>query len=70
MGFLFCKQTRHLHRVDVDQRNNLKFITNNGEHPRFSPDGSRIYVTTGGYCFRSARQIARSCDLNGKDEKE
>ena len=46
-----------------------KFLNEQGENPRFSPDGQRIYVNTGGYLFGSLDKTYKSFDLNGKDEK-
>lgn len=54
--------------MDVDG-GNLKFLSDLGEYPRFSPDGKRIYVTTGGNLFGSLDKSYRSYDLNGKDER-
>lgn len=48
---------------------NLQFITDNGESPRFSADGKRIYVNTGGALFGALDKSLKSFDLNGKDER-
>jgi len=45
------------------------FVTATGENPRFSPDGKRIFVSTGGYLFGGFDKSLRSFDLNGNDEK-
>ncbi|HNG88878.1 MAG TPA: amidohydrolase family protein [Saprospiraceae bacterium] len=46
-----------------------RFIGDLGENPRFSPDGKRILVTTGGSLFGALDKSLKSYDLNGKDEK-
>jgi imidazolonepropionase-like amidohydrolase/Tol biopolymer transport system component len=48
---------------------NVRFITEQGENPRFSPDGQRIYVQTGGSLFGALDKSLKSFDLNGQDEK-
>ncbi len=55
----------HLNRPD-----SLIFITDEGENPRFSPDGTRIYVQTGGYLFGALDKKLVSFDLNGQDRRE
>lgn len=45
------------------------FITDEGENPRFSADGQRIYVHTGGYLFGGLDKSFVSFDLSGKDRK-
>ena len=47
----------------------LRFVTDNGENPEFSPDGKRIYVSTGGALFGALDKSFRSYDLDGKDER-
>ncbi len=54
--------------MDADG-NNLRFVTENGENPRFSGDGRRIYVSTGGALFGGLDKSFRSYDLEGKDER-
>lgn len=54
--------------VDTDGKN-LRFITAGGENPRFSADGKRIYVHTGGALFGALEKSLKSYDLNGKDER-
>ncbi len=46
-----------------------KFVTADGENPRFSPDGTRIFVQTGGALFGALDKSLKSYDLNGKDER-
>ncbi len=49
--------------------NKTHFVTEQGENPRFSPDGKRIYVNTGGYLFGGLDKALVSYDLNGQDAK-
>jgi Tol biopolymer transport system component/imidazolonepropionase-like amidohydrolase len=67
LGFTNCNKTG-IYTVNSDG-SDLKFVMENGENPHFSPDGSRIYATTGGYLFGALDKSLRSYDLNGKDEK-
>jgi len=46
-----------------------KFIFPNGENPRFSADGKRIFFQTGGYLFGSLKKAYKSVDLSGNDEQ-
>lgn len=46
-----------------------KFITAEGENPRFSTDGQRILVQYGGSLFGALDKGMKSYDLNGLDEK-
>ncbi|MFN0036709.1 MAG: amidohydrolase family protein [Saprospiraceae bacterium] len=45
------------------------FVIADGENPRFSPDGTRIFVQTGGALFSALDKSLKSYDLNGKDER-
>ena len=54
--------------IDADGKNE-RFVTADGENPRFSPDGKRIYVSTGGALFGGLDKSFKSYDLNGKDER-
>ncbi len=67
LGFLHT-QKPGIYTVSTDG-SNLKFLIDQGENPRFSPDGQRVYVNTGGYLFGSLDKAYKSFDLNGKDEK-
>ena len=67
LGFTNCNKTG-IYTMNADG-SNLTFVMEEGENPLFSPDGSRIYVTTGGYFFGALDKSLRSYDLNGKDEK-
>ena len=46
-----------------------KWVTENGENPKFNSDGKRIYLQTGGYLFGSLNKSYRSVDFNGGNEK-
>ncbi|HRI59744.1 MAG TPA: amidohydrolase, partial [Saprospiraceae bacterium] len=46
-----------------------RYICADGENPEFSPDGKRIYVSTGGTLFGALDKSFKSYDLDGKDEK-
>ncbi len=48
---------------------NPRFIGDLGENPRFTPNGKRILVQTGGTLFGPLDKSFKSYDLNGKDEK-
>ena len=50
--------------------NKIRFVTDQGENPRFSPDSKRILVNTGGYLFGGLDKKLVSYDLNGQDRKE
>ncbi|MEO6037447.1 MAG: amidohydrolase family protein, partial [Saprospiraceae bacterium] len=67
LGYLYT-QKPGIYTVSLDG-SGLKFLTEQGENPRFSADGQRIYVNTGGYLFGSLDKAYKSFDLNGKDEK-
>lgn len=46
-----------------------RFVTEKGENPKFTSNGKRIYLQTGGYLFGSLNKSYRSVDLNGANEK-
>ncbi|WP_421878086.1 amidohydrolase family protein [Marinoscillum sp.] len=46
-----------------------KFVTEDGDNPKFTKDGKRIYLQTGGYLFGSLNKSYKSVDLNGANEK-
>lgn len=48
---------------------NSRFIAAEGENPRFSADGKRILVNTGGYLFGGLDKALVSFDENGQDRK-
>lgn len=71
LGFTNCNKPG-IYVLDLTTRstNSLpRFVTDSGENPRFSPNGTRIYFTTGGSLFGALDKSLRSIDLNGKDEK-
>ena len=55
--------------IDLDGKN-LRFVSDQGENPKFSADGKRIFVQTGGTLFGALDKSLKSFDLNGKDEKD
>ncbi|MFN0214487.1 MAG: amidohydrolase family protein [Saprospiraceae bacterium] len=57
-----------IYTCDLDGKN-LQFVANQGEYPKFSADGKRIFVRTGGALFGALDKGLRSFDLKGKDEK-
>ena len=67
LGFTYT-QKPGIYTMNADG-SNVKFLLEGGENPRFSPDGQRIYVNTGGYLFGGLDKAYKSYDLNGKDEK-
>lgn len=66
LGFAFCKNPG-IYIMDFSGGKPVK-ITDEGENPRFSADGKRIYVNTGSYLFGGLDKSLKSFDLNGKDE--
>jgi len=46
-----------------------KKISDNGEFPQFSEDGTRIFFQTGGSFFGGLTKHLKSVNLNGKDER-
>ncbi|MBL7796065.1 MAG: PD40 domain-containing protein [Saprospiraceae bacterium] len=56
--------------VDLKGQIAAHFITDQGENPRFSADGTRILVNTGGYLFGGLDKKLVSFDLNGQDRRE
>jgi imidazolonepropionase-like amidohydrolase/Tol biopolymer transport system component len=67
LGFVNCNKPG-IYRANIDG-SNLEYITETGENPHFSPDGTRIYVATGGNIFGALDKSLRSFDLHGNDEK-
>ena len=57
-----------IYLMDADGKN-PRFVVDHGENPRFSADGKRIFVQTGGSLFGALDKSLKSFDLNGKDEK-
>jgi len=47
-----------------------QFLLNKGASPRFSADGKRIFLQTGGNYFGNLTKKLISVDLNGQDERE
>lgn len=46
-----------------------EFVTDKGENPRYSSDGTRIYYCTGGALFGSLDKTFASCSLDGGDNR-
>ncbi len=46
-----------------------ELLTPNGENPRFSVDGKKVYFQTGGYLFGSLTKAYKSIDIDGKNEQ-
>ena len=67
-GFVNSKKTG-IYLIDVEGKSAPRFVTEEGENPRFSPDGQRIFVNTGGYLFGALDKALVSFDLNGKDRR-
>ncbi|MFN0176910.1 MAG: amidohydrolase family protein [Saprospiraceae bacterium] len=55
--------------ADATGTENPRFVSDQGENPKFSADGKRIFVQTGGALFGGLDKSLKSYDLNGKDEK-
>lgn len=67
MGYTFCEKPG-IYIMEADG-SNTRFITPQGENPRFTADGKRIFVQTGGYLFGSMKKSLKSFDVNGQDER-
>lgn len=67
-GFVNSKKPG-IYLIDATGKNAPRFVAEEGENPRFSPDGQRIYVNTGGYLFGALDKAFVSFDLNGKDRR-
>lgn len=48
---------------------NPEFVTDKGEFPKFSKDGSHIYYQTGGNLFGGPEKTFNSCNRDGSGEK-
>ena len=68
LGFANC-QKPGIYIVDNQKLSTPRFVMEGGENPRFSADGQRILVNTGGYLFGGLDKSLKSFDLNGKDER-
>ncbi len=66
-GFDYTKETG----IYTMSRNGAypKRISETGQHPMFSADGTRVFFQTGGTFFGSLTKRLKSVNLNGKDEK-
>ncbi|HOY49250.1 MAG TPA: amidohydrolase family protein [Flavobacteriales bacterium] len=66
-GFAWCNEPG-IYLMNA-QNGSSKRILTDGESPRFSADGQRIFYQTGGYLFGSLEKAFRSVDLTGNDER-
>jgi imidazolonepropionase-like amidohydrolase/Tol biopolymer transport system component len=66
-GFTFCKNPG-IYTMPISGGTS-KFITESGQHPVFTKDGTRIFYQTGGVFFGELTKELKSVDLNGKDER-
>ena len=57
-----------IYTIQIDSKNQ-QFVMPGGDSPKFSADGKRIFVNTGGALFGALDKSLRSYDLNGKDER-
>ncbi|OHX65394.1 amidohydrolase family protein [Flammeovirga pacifica] len=55
--------------VQLDDLSNSKRISENGDFPRFNPEGDRVFFQSGGFFFGSLKKAFKSVDLNGQDLK-
>ena len=46
-----------------------KLVTENGEYPKFSADGKKVFYQTGGYLFGSLKKEFKSIGVDGKEDK-
>lgn len=66
-GFTFSKNTG-IYIISVEG-GGAALVTKNGENPRFSNDGKRIFYNTGGYLFGAPTKEFHSCKIDGTDDK-
>ncbi len=66
-GFSYCNEPG-IYILSLKDFSTSK-IQIDGENPRFSADGKRIFFQTGGYLFGALDKAFKSVDLNGFDEK-
>ncbi len=67
-GFLHSKNPG-LYLKDSNSKDEGTLLTTEGEYPRFSADGKRIFYQTGGYLFGSLTKSYHSVNLNGKEKQ-
>ncbi len=67
-GFLHTKKPG-LYLKDTKTKESDELLTAEGEYPRFSEDGKRIFYQTGGYTFGSLTKSYNSIKTNGSDKK-
>ncbi|UJH67742.1 amidohydrolase family protein [Allomuricauda sp. SCSIO 65647] len=66
-GRSFSKKTG-IYTMNIDG-SNVKWVSEEGEHPMFSADAKRIFYQTGGTYFGNLEKTLKSVNLNGKDAK-
>ncbi len=67
-GFLHSKKPGLYIKNSLDTKVG-ELISAEGEYPKFSADGKRIFYQTGGYTFGSLTKSYHSIKLNGTDKK-
>lgn len=67
-GFTFTKNPG-IYTMNADGSDE-NLVTTEGQYPRFSKDGDRIFLQTGGVYFGSLTKKLISVNRNGKDRKE
>lgn len=68
LGYTFTKNPG-IYAMDANGGEH-HFLINKGAYPRYSADGKRIFLQTGGNYFGSLTKKLISVDVNGKDERE
>ena len=66
-GFAYCTEPG-MYTISI-QNGTYQKLAADGENPRFSADGKRIFFQTGGYLFGGLEKAYKSVDLNGFDER-
>lgn len=68
-GFTHC-QNPGIYILKADGSGEPKFITPDGDNPKFSADGKRIFYQTGGYPNGGITKGISSVNLDGKDKQD
>lgn len=66
-GFTFAKNAG-IYTMKANG-SNVKFVTEEGEYPIFSADGTRIFIQTGGTYFGNLTKSLHSVNLQGEDKR-
>lgn len=64
MGYAYDKNTG-IYEMDTNG-SNVRFLTEKGEYPRYSADGKKVFVNTGGLLFGSLKKSMMVYDLEKK----